>query len=77
MSNINDNPITSDSQNRQIFAYLKEGNRITSMDALYLFNCFRLASRISDLRRMHPEADIKKVTISTASGKRVAQYYML
>lgn len=53
-----------------------EGHRITSLEALNLFGCMRLASRISDIRRDHPEVNIKVDMIETATKKKVAQYYV-
>lgn len=38
------------SQNKQILNYIQAGNSITPIDALQLFNCFRLSARIHDLR---------------------------
>lgn len=38
------------SQNRKIRKYLESGKCITSLEALNLFGCMRLASRIWDLR---------------------------
>lgn len=38
-------------QNQQILNHLLEGGNITQLEALMLFNCFRLASRINDLKR--------------------------
>ena len=40
----------TDSQRAQIRAYLMQGGQLTSIDALNRFRCFRLASRISELR---------------------------
>lgn len=40
-----------DTQNAKILEYLNNGNTITSLEALNLFGCFRLASRISDLKK--------------------------
>lgn len=37
-------------QTIQILNYLLSGNSITPIEALNLFGCFRLASRIKDLR---------------------------
>ena len=37
-------------QNQQIQAYLEKGKKITPIDALNKFGCFRLSARISDLR---------------------------
>ena len=74
--NDNQNLESSESQNKRIFAYLMEGHRITSLEALNLFGCMRLASRISDIRRYHPEVNIKVDMIETATKKKVAQYYV-
>ena len=75
--NVNDNTQSSESQEKQIFSYTMDGNRITSLEALQLFGCMRLASRISDIRRNHPEVNIKVEKIETATKKKVAQYYVL
>lgn len=74
--NDNQNIESSESQNKRIFAYLMEGHRITSLEALNLFGCMRLASRISDIRRDHPEVNIKVDRIETATKKKVVQYYV-
>ena len=39
------------SQNKQILGYLQTGRTLSSLQALTLFRCMRLASRINDLRR--------------------------
>lgn len=39
------------SQNTQILKALKKGARITPMDALKRFGCFRLGARIADLKK--------------------------
>lgn len=74
--NINDNLQTSESQNKRILAHMLNGMRITSLEALQLFGCMRLASRISDIRKSHPELTIKVDRVSVSSGKKVAQYYI-
>ena len=38
-------------QTALILKHLKEGNSITALEALYDFGCFRLASRISELKK--------------------------
>lgn len=38
------------SQSQKILAWLQSGNTLTQLDALRMFRCMRLASRISDLR---------------------------
>lgn len=75
---MNDNPNiqTSESQCKRILAYLLNGSRITSLEALRLFGCMRLASRISDLRKSHPEIKFKATRVETMTGKKVAQYYI-
>ena len=74
--NVNDNIQSSESQNKRIFAHMMDGKRITSLEALQLFGCMRLASRINDIRRNHPEVNIKVERIETATKKKVAQYYV-
>lgn len=60
-------------QTNEIKTYLKMGYRITAIDALQKFGCFRLAARIKDLKDEGMEID--KVMVETVSGARVAQYY--
>ena len=74
MGNNNDNLASCQSQNARIAAYLEAGNSITQMEALNLFQCFRLASRISDLRNRGLQIITEKIL--TPSGKRVASYKM-
>ncbi len=62
------------SQSDEILAALKQGDRLTPLDALTQFNCMRLASRISDLKR--EGYTIHTRTIKTASGKSVSEYWM-
>ena len=77
MANINDNLQTSESQNKQILAYMRNGGRITSLEALRMFCCMRLASRINDLRKRYPEIIIKTERVLIPdNNKRVAQYYI-
>ena len=42
------------------------------MEALELFQCFRLAARIHELRQDNWQ--INERTVETASGKRIAEY---
>lgn len=62
------------SQNDEILAYLCKGHSITPMDALKKFGCFRLASRINDLRN-----DGHKIhrIMKERAGKRFASYYLI
>lgn len=50
MANVNLNENECQSQKKQILAYLKTGKSLTQLEALYKFGCFRLASRINDIR---------------------------
>lgn len=61
-----------DTQNAKILNHLKSGKTITSLEALNLFGCFRLASRISDLKKLG--YTIGKITVYD-NGKRYARYY--
>lgn len=70
--NINDNAKSSASQCAQIKAWLLQGNKLTSLEALTKFGCMRLASRIHDLRDMG--LDIHTEKVKTPSGKTVTQY---
>lgn len=65
--------------NQLIRQRLLEGGSITGLEALRDFGCYRLASRISDLRR--EGLDIVKTTetgINKVTGKPVtyARYYL-
>lgn len=65
-----------ESQNEQILAYLKSGNSLTPLQALELFNCWALSSRIADLNR--PEKIIGAEMIKDErTGKRYAKYYYI
>ena len=60
-------------QNRKILKHLQAGETITQIDALELFGCFRLASRINDLRRAGWNIQTTRVG---GHGKRYAKYYL-
>lgn len=70
--NINDNAKSSASQCAKIKAWLLQGHKLTSLEALKLFGCMRLASRIHDLREQG--LHIHKERIQVPSGKYVTQY---
>ena len=68
--------MTTESQNKRILAHLSgEGNSLTALHALNMFGCFRLASRINELKRMGHI--IKSETIELDNGKRVAKYTLV
>ena len=58
-------------QNELILDYLQKGKSITPLDALNKFGCFRLAARISDLRKDGLNIATKYVT---KEGKNYASY---
>jgi len=60
------------SQNKQIADYLNKGKKLTPIDALNKFGCFRLAARIADLR--NEGMNIKTNTIKLDNNKLIAQY---
>ena len=62
-------------QNERILIYLQSGKKITPIEALNKFECFRLAARISDLR--NDGHLITTENILTKSKKRVAQYSLI
>lgn len=72
----NDNPneMSSESQKKQIRKYLEEGETITQVEALKLFRCFRLASRMNDLKR--DDVPFDSVRIQTPTGKYVKAYFI-
>lgn len=59
------------SQNTRILNHLKRGNRLTPLQALRLFDCWALSSRISDLKK--DGHDIKTEMI-TVKDKTFARY---
>jgi hypothetical protein len=62
---------TMKTQNEKILTYLKAGRKLTPLQALNKFGCFRLSARIHDLREEHP---IGRKMIAV-NDKHVAQYY--
>lgn len=65
-------------QCRRILAYIEDFGSITQMQALSDLGCMRLASRISDLKRMG--IPVRKRTVSSKNryGEKVsfAEYYI-
>jgi len=60
------------SQTKQILEYLKQGNSITALEALNVFQCMRLASRINDLKNSGYKIVSRMVEVK--NGKKVASY---
>jgi len=59
------------SQSQLIKQHLEDGHAITSIMALNMFDCFRLAARISDLRQQGLDIITRKIT---QNGKTFASY---
>ena len=64
----------TESQCTQILHDLIAGKRITPIDALEKYGCFRLSARISELKEVGWK--IEKETVTLSNGKRIARYYM-
>jgi anaerobic glycerol-3-phosphate dehydrogenase len=65
---------TTMSQNQKIANYLNKGRKLTPIDALNKFGCFRLAARIADLRNQG--LNIETTIIKLKNNKQVAQYWL-
>ena len=74
MENINQNEKTSQTQSAQILKALKNGEKLTHLDAEKRFNCLRLGARIHELKKRGYKITGEMVTVP--SGKRVAQYWL-
>ncbi len=62
------------SQNELILKDLQKGKRLNPLMALSKYNCFRLASRINDLRS--DGHSIETRMIKNPDGKKFAEYYL-
>lgn len=63
-------------QNQRIKEYLENGHKLTPLEALNLFGCFRLASRISDLKKQGMNIKTEMVT-DVNTGKQYASYSLV
>lgn len=55
----------------------RPGARLTSLDALRMFGCSRLAARILDLRRAGMSIVTRIISVIGANGvSRIAEYYL-
>lgn len=70
--NENENIKSCESQNARIKEWLLQGKTLTQMEALDMFQCMRLASRIHDLRNRG--LNVHKEKVITPSGKYVTMY---
>ncbi len=64
----------TESQEKQILAYMQAGKSITPLEALNIFGCFRLGARIYDMGRRGIE--VKSEFVTLPSGKRVKKYWV-
>ena len=60
-------------QNEQIREYLEAGNTLTPLEALNLFGCFRLATRIFELKKQGLNI-LTDIVEDASTGKRYAKY---
>ena len=65
---------STDSQTALIKGWLLNGHSITTLEALTMFRCFRLAARVADLRDEGMAILTEMVDIN---GKRVAKYSII
>lgn len=75
MANVNENEQSSKSQCAKMLAWLEDGKKFTSLDALRLFGCLRCGSRINDLRNRGVNIHTEMITLD--NGKRVAEYSLI
>ena len=78
-------------QKKEIRRYLESGGKLTAKAARNFWGCDRLASRIWDINQDYFDEwlrsgkslkelelkEIDKTMVETASGKRVAEYYLI
>lgn len=57
-------------QNERIIAYMRDFGSITQLEALRDIGCMRLASRISDLRRLGYPIISEAVTVKNRYGEK-------
>jgi len=63
------------SQLNRIRSHLQRGRKITPLQALKLYGCFRLGARIYTLKRQGMNISSKMVEISTRSGRTYVKQY--
>lgn len=60
-------------QELMILRDLRRGHKITPIEALHRYGCFRLGARIYDIKQRG--YDVKKIMVERGEA-RVAQYYL-
>lgn len=68
-------PNDTKGQKRELLAHLMTGNRITVLKALNEFGVYSLSQRLGELRRING-VPIKSRFITTATGKRIKEYWL-
>ena len=63
------------SQNMRILDYMSNVGPLTGLEALKLFGCFRLASRIYDIKQLGVTIIAKRKELP--NGKSVAEYHLI
>ena len=67
------NPNKNPTQCEAILNFLQNGHVLTALDALELFGCFRLASRIHELNKL-PGVTIESKKVEGENGKHWNEY---
>lgn len=62
-------------QTQAILRHLQSGKAITPLESLQLYGCFRLTSRIYDIKKLGFKIESKMVDVG--NGKHVAEYTLL
>jgi len=66
-----------ESQNARIKDYLMKGGKLTPLEALYLFSCWALSSRISDLRKQGVNIKSELIEITSEGKKKMVSRYSI
>lgn len=66
-----------ETQTAQIIKHLKKGNRITSMEALVMFGCSRLAARINELKEIGHNIQGRMIDVGVGQKKKSVKQYFL
>jgi hypothetical protein len=64
----------TESQNKQIYDWMKAGNSINPIQALKMFGCFRLGARCFDIERIY-DVEIKR-EMQYEGDKRYMKYWV-
>jgi hypothetical protein len=65
-----------ETQTKMILHHLRTQRRITPMDALESYGCFRLAARIHDLKENGHHIE-RQMVVCDRTGSRFAEYSLL